>query len=60
MNPLDDISISTYPNPFSESTKIILSIPNNSEVKIEVYEVQSTQPPIDGADVHHTVHGDLA
>lgn len=33
---------------------------NTTRVKIEVYEVQGVQPAIDGADVHHTVHGDLA
>ena len=33
---------------------------NTTRVKIECNEVQGINPAIDGADIHHVVHGDLA
>jgi len=33
---------------------------NTTRVKVECNEVQGINPAIDGADIHHVVHGDLA
>ena len=33
---------------------------NTTRVKVECFEVQGSQPAIDGADIHTILHGDLA
>ncbi|MCF7858435.1 MAG: T9SS type A sorting domain-containing protein [Candidatus Cloacimonetes bacterium] len=59
--PKAEISLSNYPNPFNPETNIVFNLPEECEVKLEIYNIKGQRVkyiPVILSEVQHCIEGD--